>query len=146
MFFMSSPVCCPCGECLAGMDGWGRMKSRQRRIKFTAKTRLEGSLLHSHLLHTKLHLHLRLHCHRSTFFFSRNMISLIFFFIPITSSPILSLRLLQPPPFTPGQFFNLFEESVDTRIKPLWLTRSSATYRQSTRLLFGCATVQCNTI
>ena len=60
--------------------------------------------------------------------------------------PILSLRLLQPPPFTPGQFFNLFEESVDTRIKPLWPTRSSATYRQSTRLLFGCATVQCNTI
>ena len=70
MFFMSSPVCWPCRECLAGMDGWGRMKSRQRRIKFTAKTRLEGSLLHSHLLHTKLHLHLRLHCHRSTFFFS----------------------------------------------------------------------------
>ena len=42
-------------------------------------------------------------------------------FLKFLKSPFLvSLLFLPPPPFTSGQFFNLFEQSVDIQIKPLW--------------------------
>ena len=131
------------------MFGWaegGWMESRQRKIQFTAKTRLEGGLLHSHL-HTKLSPHL--HRHRSPHFltYHESESDLQSFSFSLSSPPLFPLLLLRPPPFTFGQFFNLFEVSVDTQIKPLWPTRSSATCRQSIQLLLllvvQCTALQC---
>ena len=120
--FLSSSVWRLKRECLAGRRG--RIESRQRKIQFTAKTRLlapftppyktvfSSSSSHSATLPTCLESFLpflKFYLHS---FSSSSPPS------PVSNPFLLLLR--PPPPFTSGQFFNLFEQSVDIQIKPLW--------------------------